>query len=98
MAPSYANLFMGKLETKLKELDKPHFLIWKRFIDDIFVVWTGSKPDFEVYMNKLNQAHTTIKFIHEISETEPTFLDITLCKGNIPKQPNPRYTHPYKTH
>ena len=60
MAPAYANLFMGKLETKLKELGKPHILIWKRFIDDIFVVWTGSKPDFEVYMNKLNhhQIHT----------------------------------------
>ena len=78
MAPAYANLLMGKLETKLKELGKPHILIWKRFIDDIFVVWTGSKPDFEVYMNQLNQAHTTIKFTHEISETELTFLDITL--------------------
>ena len=33
-------------------------------------------------MNKLNQAHTTIKFTHEISETELTFLDITLYKGN----------------
>ena len=50
------------------------------------------------YMNKLNQAHITIKFTHEISETELTFLDITLYKGNIPKQANPGYTHPYKTH
>ena len=36
MAPAYANLFMGKLEEKLNELGKPHIMLWKRFIDDIF--------------------------------------------------------------
>ena len=39
MAPAYANLFMGKLEEELQEIDKSHnILIWKRFIDDIFVI------------------------------------------------------------
>ena len=40
MAPSYANLFMGKLECKfLLTLHlKPR--VWWRFIDDIFAIWT----------------------------------------------------------
>ena len=72
MAPAYANLFMGKLEEKLRELGEPNILIrelgepniliWKRFIDDI---WSGSKSEFTTYMTTINQIHRTIKFTHE---------------------------------
>ena len=82
MAPTYANLFMGKLEENLNELGKPHIMLWKRFIDDIFVIWTGSASKFTTYMNIINQLHHTIKFTYELSETDLTFLDITLYKGD----------------
>ena len=65
MAPAYANIFMGELEQKLIVKGKPHILIWKWFIDDIFVIWTGSETDFVTYMEKINQIHTTIKFTYE---------------------------------
>ena len=74
MAPAYANLFLGKLEEKLNELGKPHVMLWKRFIDDIIVIWTGSASEFIKYMNTINQLHHTIKFTYELSETEFTFL------------------------
>ena len=32
-------------------------------------------------MTTINKIHNTIKFTHELSETELTFLDITLYKG-----------------
>ena len=67
MAPAYANLFGGKLEEKLKNIGKPHILLWKRFIDDI---WTGPKSEFITYMNKINQIHSTVKFTYELNETE----------------------------
>ena len=57
-------------------------MLWKRFIDDIFVIWTGSASEFTTYMNIINQLHHTIKFTYELSETEFTFLDITLYKGH----------------
>ena len=82
MAPAYANLFMGKLEEKLRELGKPHIMPCKRFIDDTFVIWTGSASEFTTYMNTINQIHRTIKFTYDVSETELTFLDVTLYKGN----------------
>ena len=82
MAPAYANLFMGKLDENLNELGKPHIMLWKRFIDDIFVIWTRSASKFTTYMNTINQLHHTIKFTYELSETELTFLDITLYKGD----------------
>ena len=64
MAPAYANLYMGKLEEKLKDVGKPHVKLWKRFIDDIFVIWTGSKPEFITFMTKINQIHAQHNKIH----------------------------------
>ena len=81
MAPSYANLFMGDLELQLLELGKPRIHMWKRFIDDIFLIWTGSQQQLDEFMGKINSHHRTIKFTHETSENEATFLDVTAYKG-----------------
>lgn len=81
MAPAYANIFIGHLEPKLQEAGKDKILIWKRFIDDIFIIWTGTHDEFLTCMDKINTLHTTIKFTHECSETQITFLDIILYKG-----------------
>ena len=50
MAPAYANLFMGKLETHLINKASKHIHTWKRFIDDIFIIWTRTTDKFEQYM------------------------------------------------
>ena len=51
MAPAAANLFMGRLERKILE-NSPVTLTqnqWKRFIDDIFVLWLGSQEDLQTF-------------------------------------------------
>ena len=47
IAPAYTNLFMGKLEEKLKELGKAraHIMLWKRFIDDILSFGLDPHPN-----------------------------------------------------
>ena len=42
LAPNYANLFMDKFETKALANYPLKPLIWKRFIDDIFMVGLNS--------------------------------------------------------
>ena len=81
MAPAYANLFMGSLEPRLQNLGHNHIELWKRFIDDIFVIWTGTHEGLDKFMTDLNTVHPTIKFTHEKSDTELTFLDVTVYKG-----------------
>ena len=81
MAPVYANLFMGRLEAQLINQAPESIHSWKRFIDDIFIIWTGTTEEFEKFMSNINQIHPTIKFTYEISDTELTFLDVTLYKG-----------------
>ena len=46
-----------------------------------FVIWTGSTSEFTTFMTNINQIHPTIKFTYESSETELTFLGVTLYKG-----------------
>ena len=56
--------------------------MWKRYIDDIFVIWTGSNEDLKEFMNKINSIHPTIKFTHKSDNNELTFLDMTIYKGS----------------
>ena len=57
MAPAYANLFMGKIEIKLQAMTDKIF-IWKRFIDDIFIIWTGTNMELEQIIHKANSDAT----------------------------------------
>ena len=51
MAPAYANLFMGTIETKLTH---KNIREWKRYIDDVFIIWTGSQAQLEHYIDIIN--------------------------------------------
>lgn len=46
MAPAYANIVVGEIEDKIPK-DLPGLLIWKRYIDNIFVVANCSKEQFK---------------------------------------------------
>ena len=95
---SYANLFMGDLELQLLELGKPYIHVWKRFIDNIFLIWTGSQQQLDEFTGKINSHHGTIKFTHENSENKVTFLDVTAYKGEkIPNHRNPRCQNTHQT-
>ena len=50
-------------------------LVWWRFIDDIFVIWTHGEPALLEFLDELNQFHTTIKFTANWSAEEVIFLD-----------------------
>ena len=76
MAPSYANIFMDKLERQMisNALIKPH--TWWRYIDDIFIIWTEGQESLKDFINYLNGAHRTIKFTSKWSYQEVEFLDV----------------------
>ena len=70
-APSYANIFMGWFEEKfifplLTNLSD----FYLRFIDHIFVIWNGPKTEFDSFLKRINECHTSIKFEYEMSKTE----------------------------
>ncbi|XP_001625184.2 dnaJ homolog subfamily C member 11 isoform X2 [Nematostella vectensis] len=44
MAPSYANLFMAKVEKEIIDSSPVKPYLWRRYIDDIFMIWTEGIP------------------------------------------------------
>ena len=70
VAPNYANLFMDRFETKA--LEKWHLkpLLWLRFINDIFMIWTHGRDELNKFINYLNSIHPKIKFTSEINDTQ----------------------------
>ena len=79
-APSYANLFMADLEQKLLNNTPQNLkpLIWKRYIDDIFLIWTHGEHTLIDFIQHLNSAHPTIQFVHDYSHSSIHFLDSTV--------------------
>ena len=77
MAPSYANIFMHEIEQGFLQTQTIKPLVWKRYIDDIFVIWTASQTQLDEFLLELNQYHHTIKFTSETSHnyTQTNKLD-----------------------
>ncbi|KAL9977710.1 hypothetical protein ACROYT_G015146 [Oculina patagonica] len=81
MAVAFANIFMAKIERQILRLSNTKPIFWKRFIDDIISMWDTNRDKIEEFLLEANSFHPTIKFTAEISETETTFLDTIVYKG-----------------
>ena len=77
-AVSYANIFMARridnkitsLATQLNEGNNP-LLCFKRFLDDIFTIYTGTLENLHKFLEEINNIHPTIKFT--MNHTTPSF-------------------------
>ncbi|XP_033752172.1 uncharacterized protein LOC117335980 [Pecten maximus] len=97
MAPSYANVFMGHLESQLLASAPIKPFSWLRFIDDIEIKWTSNRTSLDEFIDHANTFHPTIKFTAEVSTETNTFLDTssTLLDGKINTD---LYSKPTDTH
>lgn len=81
MAPSYANLFMGSFESKFITSNNPYvqnIIIYKRFIDDLFILWKGTEYEAKQFVTLLNSNPWGIKFTLNFGENEIEFLDLVV--------------------
>ena len=81
-SPSYACIYMGLVEKTLQFLGGEKIALWKRYIDDIFVIYNGSKDEFACFMSQINTLYDTIKFTYECDFQQLNFLDTTVYKGS----------------
>ena len=97
LAPAYANTFMGSLEKSILESSplKPSY--YRRFIDDIFMIWPHSLNELDKFISHMNTANPSIQFTHEKSQEEITFLDVTVYKQKDPMDDNQTKLQ-FKTH
>ena len=82
LAPPYACLGMGKFEQEAFKKDNcllGKVQLWKRFIDDVLMLFKGSKEECENLVSWLNSLYPgVIKFKHEYSTEMVEFLDLKI--------------------
>ncbi len=82
VAPTLANLFMGKVEKDaLMTWKGTQPLVWLRYIDDILMILEDSHLVLAELLTHLNARISSIKFTEEHSYNSIDFLDLTLFKG-----------------
>ena len=63
-APTVANIFMGVFEKDLLERapGRQHIYknFWKRYIDDILLIWTGTEEELKKFLAFIDTLHPTI--------------------------------------
>ena len=83
MAVAFSVIFIAHLEKQLLKASLYKPFLWKRFIDDIFSVWTISETEINNFIDLANSFHATIKFTHEMSSKHIVFLRHGFIKGKI---------------
>lgn len=81
MAVSFANIFVTTVETEIINLIPNKPLIWKRYIDGIFSLRNIDRKAVPAFTNLANNFYPTVKCTADISDTEMTFLDTCVYKG-----------------
>ena len=91
VAPTYANLVMAFLETKLYSLVLQQFgqeiqtyviKNWFRFLDDGIILWKKSFGDIIPFINILNSLNSNLSFTYECNDEKISFLNVLLYKEN----------------
>ena len=78
-APTYAANFELKcIYPYIKDKTK----MFLRFLDDLFMMWTGSEQGLLDFMSDLNKKQSSIKFEFKYSQTKIEFLDVLAYKDH----------------
>ena len=82
MAVAFSVIFMAHIEKKLLNESPYKPFLCKRFIDNIFSVWTILETEINKnFIDFANSFQANIKFTHEMSSKHIVFLDTEVFKG-----------------
>ena len=97
MAPAYANIVMSIFERKLLtgSCNKP--LVWFRYIDDIFAIWTYGEEKLKDFMLYINSIHSSFQFTCNYSKECVQFLDVSVSVDNSSNITTDLYVKPTDT-
>ncbi len=83
LSPVLANIFMEHFEQNALANSALVPKLWKRYVDDIFAVWSHGKEHLSKFLSYLNNIHPSIKFTieQENDQLSLSFLDIALTRN-----------------
>ena len=79
-SPTIANIFLSVTLDNFLQTQTLKPLLFKRYIDDILLIWPHSPAELDSFLSDLNSYHSSLHFTSKHSSTEIDFLDITVYK------------------
>ena len=76
--PPYACIFMDFTEAEFLKTQSIKPWVWKRFIDNVFFIWTDSEKTLTKFLKELNGFHPSVKCTFEKSKMKVNFLDVVM--------------------
>ena len=67
-APTYACIFLNEVESKYLETQSLQPLIWFRYTDDVFFIWSHGEEKLQLFLTDLNNYNPHIKFTYEFNK------------------------------
>jgi hypothetical protein len=55
-------------------------ILWKRYIDDVFVLWEGSQQELNEFQTLLNESSEYLKITMQTDERKIHYLDLWIIK------------------
>ena len=80
ISPTLAIVFMDSLETPFLASQPLKPLLYRRYIDDVFFLWTWGEDTLVQFLAALDNMHPSIKFTWVYSKETVNFLDLTIFK------------------
>jgi hypothetical protein len=78
---SLANLYMARLIDSFIA-HTPNVKLFKRYIDDLFLLWKGTLSELNIFINNLNTLVPGLSFTYVHSEKSVVFLDLNISIEN----------------
>ena len=69
---------MDEIETNFLQTQEFQPLVWFRYIDDVFFIWTHGPDKLVSFMTEFNNYHPNIKFTYESNKENITCLDLNV--------------------
>ena len=82
-SPTIANIYMSVTIRRFLRTQTKQPLLLSRYIDDMFLIWTDTKEDLELFLTDLNNFNPAIRYTSSQSQTTVDFLDLTIYKSHL---------------
>ena len=70
---------MDQIETKFLKTQTYQAMVWSRYIDNIFFIWTHAEEKLEEFMADFNAFNPNIQFTYKSNKKSISFLDLEVA-------------------
>ena len=75
-APPNACIYMDEFGQKFLQMQSNKPLIWLRYIDDIFFIWTPGEQELEIFLKHLSSFTPNLSFTNKVSKNSIPLLTL----------------------